>query len=108
MTKHANESIWIRDVRVSYVTETGEDVLAIIRQIADQMEKRLVSIAKLESESEALEMEISDEFPNQTRLLELFAKQSQIDAELDLDKDEAGAALIEECANSHSVEEEVA
>lgn len=108
VTKHANESIWIRDVRVSYVTETGEDVLAIIRQIADQMEKRLVSIAKLESESEALEMEISDEFPNQTRLLELFAKQSQIDAELDLDKDEAGAALIEECANSHSVEEEVA
>ena len=83
------------DVRVSLVEETGQDVMRRLRDLVKLMEQHFEEVRSLQADIGLCEAATADEFEHAERLAALCIEQAQINAELDLNKDEAGAAMAE-------------
>lgn len=93
---HSGQSMKIDDPRVSNVSETGARVLDLVHMVACQRQHSVEKIRTLAEESEALEKELVEDYPQQEHLTGLIETQASINAALDLDKDQAGTLLVQQ------------
>lgn len=91
----ASYSVDRKGTRITSAAGTGELVLARLRELVDEP-KRMAAIAqRLQREIQDIEERLQSGFEHEEKLNSLLARQRAIEAELDLDKDQAGTEASE-------------
>ncbi len=78
-------------VHISMYAETGQLVIDKIQELAEEPARQIQLAQRLEEENRDIVSRLQQGFEHQERYEQLMERQRIIDAELDLDKDEAGA-----------------
>jgi hypothetical protein len=78
-------------VHINMYAESGSMVLEKIEDLIDEPARQIKLAQRLEDENRDIAGRLQQGFDHQEKLEQLMERQRAIDAELDLDKDEAGA-----------------
>ena len=78
-------------VHINMYAESGSMVLEKIEDLIDEPARQIKLAQRLEDENRDIAVRLQQGFEHQEKLEQLMERQRTIDAELDLDKDEAGA-----------------
>lgn len=96
------------EVELRDASTTGELVLSALAELVDLPQRQQERLAKLEEQLRNLEAELAKPFEHGEKLHRLILRQREIEASLDLDKDEAGTATASEAGAAKASEEELA
>lgn len=89
---------------VSHLEQTGKAIMDCIHAVVGLVEEQGQRAGELREREGRLAAGAAEEFEHAERLKQLRMKQASINAALDLDKDEAGAAVIDESNVSKTAE----
>ena len=101
---HGSYSVDRKGTRITSAAATGELVLARIRELANEPKRVAAWAQRLQREVEEIEQRLQEDFEHQEKLMSLLARQRAIEAELDLDKDQAGTEAAEAVEPTAKVE----
>jgi hypothetical protein len=79
-----------RGTRISSAASTGELVFQRIQDLVEEPRKQAAEAQRLQREIDDIEQRLQMDFEHQEKLMGLLLRQRAIEAELDLDKDQAG------------------
>lgn len=86
----ASYSVDRKGTRITSAAGTGELVLARLRELVEEPKRMAALAQRLHREIEDIETRLQNGFEHEEKLNSLLARQRAIEAELDLDKDQAG------------------
>ena len=101
---HGSYSVDRKGTRITSAAATGELVLARIRELANEPKRIAAWAQRLQRDVEEIEQRLQEDFEHQEKLMSLLARQRAIEAELDLDKDQAGTEAAEAVETTAKVE----
>lgn len=84
-----------RGTRISSAASTGELVFQRIQDLVEEPRKQAAEAQRLQREIDDIEQRLQMDFEHQEKLTGLLLRQRAIEAELDLDKDQAGTETSE-------------
>lgn len=91
---HGDVLAQVNNPSVTQVQHTGKDVLEMITKVANGPEEDQRRIDRMQLEIEQLEAHLAGDFPDAEKLMVAQMRQAEINAQLDLDKADASAAVM--------------
>lgn len=87
-------------VHINMYSESGKLVIETIEGLVDEPARQIKLAQRLEEENRDIAARLRQGFEHQEKLEQLMVRQRAIDAELDLDKDEAGAIEVADAVST--------